>query len=114
VFKGVSYVDYSNQYGGITKILEWKGNLVIVFEHAVALAAVNEKALIPTDDGTQIAVGAGKPLATTPVMISSDFGSQWSESIIKTDLYIYGVDTVGKKIWRTNGQTLECISDFKV
>ena len=76
--------------------------------------AVNEKALIPTDDGTQIAVGAVKPLATTPVMISSDFGSQWSESVIKTDLYIYGVDTVGKKIWRTNGQTLECISDFKV
>ena len=114
VFKGISYVDYSNQYGGITKILEWRGNLVIVFEHAVALAAVNEKALIPTDDGTQIAVGAVKPLATTPVMISSDFGSQWSESVIKTDLYIYGVDTVGKKIWRTNGQTLECISDFKV
>jgi hypothetical protein len=47
-------------------------------------------------------------------MISSDFGSQWSESVIKTDLYIYGVDTVAKKIWRTNGQTLECISDFKV
>lgn len=114
VFKGISYVDYSNQYGGITKILEWKGNLIIVFEHAVALAAVNEKALIPTDDGTQIAVGAVKPLATTPIMISSDFGSQWSESVIKTDLYIYGVDTVGKKIWRTNGQTLECISDFKV
>lgn len=47
-------------------------------------------------------------------MISSDFGSQWSESVIKTDLYIYGVDTVAKKIWRTNGQTVECISDFKV
>lgn len=27
---------------------------------------------------------------------------------------IYGVDTVGKKIWRTNGESFECISDFKV
>lgn len=114
IFKGISYVDYSNQYGGITKLVEWRGNLVIVFEHAIALAAVNEKALIPTDDGTQIAVGAVKPLATTPIMISTDFGSQWPESVCKTDSYIYGVDTVGKKIWRTDGQTIDFISDFKV
>lgn len=114
VFKGISYVDYSNQYGGITKLVEWRGNLIIVFEHGIALAAVNEKALIPTDDGTQIAVGAIKPLATTPIMISTDFGSQWPESICKSDNYIYGVDTVGKKIWRTDGTKLECISDFKV
>ena len=114
IFRGISYVDYSTQYGGITKLLEWNGNLIIVFEHAIALAAVNEKALIPTDDGTQIAVGAVKPLATTPVMISTDFGSQWPESVCKTDSYIYGVDTVGKKIWRTDGQSIEFISDFKV
>nr|DAT46343.1 MAG TPA: trimer Lung surfactant protein D coiled-coil trimerization [Caudoviricetes sp.] len=31
------------------------------------------------------------------------YGSQWQESIIKTPYYVYGVDTVGKKIWRTNG-----------
>lgn len=114
VFKGISYVDYSNQYGGIVKLVEWKGNLIIIFEHAIALAQVNQNALIPTDDGTQIAVGAIKPLATTPIMISTDFGSQWPESICKTDSYIYGVDTVGKKIWRTNGQNIEFISDFKV
>jgi hypothetical protein len=47
-------------------------------------------------------------------MISTDFGSQWPESICKSDNYIYGVDTVGKKIWRTDGTKLECISDFKV
>jgi len=47
-------------------------------------------------------------------MISTDFGSQWSESVIKTPNYVYGVDTVGKKIWRTNGKELELISDFKV
>ena len=114
VFRGISHVDYSNQYGGITKLIEWNGDLLIVFEHAIALAKVNENALIPTDDGTLIGVGAVKPLATTPIMISTDFGSQWSESVIKTTNYVYGVDTVGKKIWRTNGKQLELISDFKV
>jgi len=49
------------------------------------------------------------------------FGSQWADSVLKTPgktgnskQYIYGVDTVAKKIWRTDGQILECISDFKV
>ena len=114
VFKGISFVDYSNQYGGITRLVEWGGNLIIVFEHAVGLAMVNQNALIPTDDGTQIAVGAVKPLASTPVMISTDFGSQWPESICCSQSYIYGIDTVAKKIWRTDGKSFECISDFKV
>jgi hypothetical protein len=42
------------------------------------------------------------------------FGSQWQESIIKTPYYVYGVDTVAKKIWRTNGQSIEILSDFKM
>ena len=49
------------------------------------------------------------------------YGSQWPESILKTPgqsgngiQYVYGVDTVAKKIWRTDGSRLECISDFKV
>ena len=114
VFKGISYVDYSNQYGGITRLIEWGGNLIIVFEHAVGLVMVNQNALIPTDDGTQIAVGAVKPLQSTPVMISTDFGSQWPESVCCSQSYIYGIDTVAKKIWRTDGKSFECISDFKV
>ena len=36
-------------------------------------------------------------------MLSDIYGSQWQESIIRTTKYIYGVDTVAKKIWRTNG-----------
>lgn len=42
------------------------------------------------------------------------YGTQWPESVIKTPYYVYGVDTVARKIWRTNGQVLEVISDFKI
>jgi hypothetical protein len=41
-------------------------------------------------------------------------GSQWAESVVKTPYAVYGVDTVAKKIWRTDGKNLETISDFKV
>ena len=114
VFKGISYVDYNNQHGGIMKLVEWQGNLIIIFEHAIALAAVNQNALIPTDDGTKIAIGAIKPLASTPIMLSTDIGTQWPESVCCSQNYIYGVDTVAKKIWRTDGKSIELISDFKV
>jgi hypothetical protein len=34
--------------------------------------------------------------------------------VIKTARFVYGIDHIAKKIWRTNGQQLELISDFKV
>jgi hypothetical protein len=37
-------------------------------------------------------------------MISDMYGSQWADSIVKSPKgFIYGVDTVAKKIWKTNG-----------
>jgi hypothetical protein len=53
-------------------------------------------------------------LPENPNMISDTFGSQWRESVIKTPSAVYGVDTVGKKIWKTNGSEFEVISDFKI
>jgi hypothetical protein len=60
-------------------------------------------------------------LPENPKIISDMFGSQWAESVLKvpgktgdSPQYVYGVDTIAKKIWRTDGNTLECISDFKV
>jgi hypothetical protein len=39
----------------------------------------------------------------------------WKNSVIQTpNNLIYGVDTVAKKIWRTNGQNVEFISDHHV
>jgi hypothetical protein len=47
--------------------------------------------------------------------LSKDFGSMWKNSIIQTPKgLIYGVDTVAKKIWRTDGNQVEFISDHKV
>lgn len=114
IFKGVSFRDYSNQYGGITKLVQWLDNLVVIFEHGIGIATVNANVLIPTDDGTSISVGAVKVIPDTLKMLSTDYGTQWSESVVCSNAYIYGVDTVARKIWRTQGSGVECISDFHV
>lgn len=113
-FRGTHYRDYPKTYGQITKLIELRGNLLCVFEHGVALIPVNERAVAGEGAGGNIYINTSNVLPENPKIISDTFGSQWKDSIIKTPTGIYGVDTVGKKIWRTNGENFECISDFKV
>lgn len=114
VFQGTHYRDYPKTYGSITKIVELRGSLICVFEHGVALIPVNERAVAGEGSGGNVYINTSNVLPENPKIISDTFGSQWRDSVIKTPQGIYGVDTVGKKIWRTNGENFECISDFKV
>ena len=113
-FVGTHYRDYPKTYGSITKIIEFRGNLLCIFEHGVSLIPINERAIAGEGSGGNIYINTSNVLPENPKIISDIFGSQWKESIIKTPLGVYGVDTVAKKIWRTNGTDFECISDFKV
>lgn len=114
VFQGTHYRDYPKTYGSITKLIELRGSLLCVFEHGVALIPVNERAVAGKGNGGNIYINTSNVLPENPKIISDTFGSQWKDSVIKTPMGIYGIDTVGKKIWRTNGESFECISDFKV
>lgn len=114
VFQANHYRDYPMIYGGIMKLVELYGNLLCIFEHGVALIPVNERAVAGEGAGGNVYINTSNVLPENPKMLSDMFGSQWPESVIKTPYYVYGVDTVAKKIWRTNGQQFEVISDFKI
>jgi hypothetical protein len=121
VFRPTAYRDYTREYGEIVKLITLESDLICVFEHGVARIPVNKSAV-----AQQVAAGVNQVttsnvLPETPIILSDMFGSQWADSVLKTPgkagnskQYIYGVDTVAKKIWRTDGQSLECISDMKV
>lgn len=114
VFQGLQYQDITKQYGAIVKIFNWKDSLLVIFENGIALLPINERAMIQTETGQGVYMyGAGVlPEKETPVSI--DYGSRWSESIIRTPMGIYGVDTEAKKIWRFNESGFTLISDFKI
>lgn len=121
VFQGTHYRDYTREYGEIIKLVSLESNLLCVFEHGVALIPVNERAVAGEGAGGNIYINTSNVLPENPKIISDMFGSQWPESILKVPgktgdsaQYVYGVDTVAKKIWRTDGNTLTCISDFRV
>lgn len=114
VFLTHNYEDYTVEYGKIVKLVEWYGSIIAVMEHGVLLIPINEQVLLPGQEGQEVSVSSGDVLSKNPRIISNSFGSLWADSIIKTDKFIYGIDTVAKKIWRTNGQGLEIISDMAI
>lgn len=102
VIRTMNHKDYPMTHGSITKLIELKNALLIVFEHGIGLVSINNQA----EHSSQILSDLN--------IISDTYGSQWKDSIIKTPSGIYGVDTVAKKIWRVKEGQIEIISDMKV
>lgn len=113
-FRGQNYQDYTREYGEIIKLISVKSGLLCVFEHGICYLAVNERTVAGQGNGGSVYINTAKVLPLNPVVISDSIGSQWPDSVIVGDSYVYGVDTVAKKIWRTDGGTLKCISDYRV
>lgn len=114
VFQMTHYRDYPRIYGGIMKMVELFGNILCIFEHGIALIPVNERAVAGEGSGGNVFINTSNVLPENPKMLSDTYGTQWPESVVQTPYFVYGVDTVGKKIWRTNGDQFEIISDFKI
>ena len=115
VFQGLAYKDIDRQYGAIVKLLDWGTNLFCVFEHGLAILPINEKALIQTTTEQSVHMYGAGVLQNQVSLISPDFGSIWPESVIRTPIGIYGVDTYAKKIWKYSSEKgLETISDMKI
>lgn len=102
VIRTMNHKDYPMTYGSITKLIELKNALLIVFEHGIGLVSINNSAEHPSQILSDLNI------------ISDTYGSQWKDSIIKTSSGVYGVDTVAKKIWRVKEGQIELISDTRV
>ena len=102
VIRTMNHKDYPMTHGSITKLIELKNALLIVFEHGIGLVSINNSAEHPSQILSDLNI------------ISDTYGSQWKDSIIKTPSGVYGVDTVAKKIWRVKEGQIELISDMRV
>lgn len=107
--------DYSQEYGSIQKLVGFEGYLLVIFEHAIGVAVINERILAGQSDGEPVFINTNNVLPEELTIISDTYGTQWGDSVVKSEAgYVYGVDTEAKKIWRVKGQQLEILSDFKV
>jgi hypothetical protein len=84
VFQASHYKDYPSTYGGLMKLVEVGDDLLAVFEHAVALIPVNERVVAGSANGENVYINSRQVLPETMVVLSSDYGTQWPDSVIKT------------------------------
>lgn len=107
--------DYSQEYGSIQKLVGFEGHILVVFEHGIGLAVINERILAGTGEGEPVFINSRNVLPEELTIITDTYGTQWPESVVKTESgSVYGVDTIAKKIWRVKGENVELLSDFKV
>ena len=109
------FQEYPKEYGSITKIIPLGNYLFVCFQHGMGLLTVNTT---PQNDNESSPYLAFRSVLPTNVQeISSMFGSMWKDSVIKSEKtdWVYGVDTVAKKIWQyLPGQGLNILSDNHV
>lgn len=107
--------DYNPEYGGITKLVEIGGHLLVVFEHAIGLCEINANQLMSDAQSGTTYLETRSVLPPRLHILTDSHGSQWAESVIKSpSMAIYGVDTTTKKIWRVAGNQFKIISDFVI
>lgn len=113
-FLSKCYRDYETKYGGIVKIVPYDRNLICVFEHGITLLAINQQTPISSKIEEPVFINSNNVLPEVMTVISDTIGSQWPDSILKTNTCVYGVDTHAKKIWKVGPRGFESLTDFKL
>lgn len=113
-FKANNFVDYNQEFGSITKILDFYNGLFVVLEHGIIYIEIQEKSV--ASDGSDIYINYNKILPERATrIISSDYGSKWIDSVINTPVGVYGIDTVSKKIWGYTGSSqLQLVHEYAI
>ena len=111
VFNLIDKVDYPKELGSITKIMDYGGAILCVFDHGIAVLKSNPNNDTDGSYGEKMTT-ASPFLSEYGINVISDmYGSKWKDSICMSENWVYGVDTVAKKIWRTNGQEVDILSE---
>lgn len=112
IFKN-QFHEYNKEFGSITKLVSMGNQLLVVFQHGIGLLPVNRS--VRTEQEASPYLSSTNVLPPQVNTLTQDYGSMWKDSVLQAPSGItYGVDTVARKIWRTDGTRIDHISDHKV
>lgn len=114
IFRNQFYRDLPKTYGALVKLFESGGDLIGIMEHGILRIPIDERALSGAGQGGPVFVNS-ENVISEPFVLSDTFGSTFADSVIQTDMGIYGVDAHAKKIWfLKDGSAPILLSDFKL
>ena len=112
-FQGLNYKDYNSELGALIKLQTLNNVTFAVFYGGIATIGVSERSMVSQDTGG-VFIDNAQVLANRSNTISSEYGTQHQHSITTSSNYLYGVDVIKKRVWRTDGKGIELISFFKI
>jgi len=113
-FQGLNKKNYNKELGSITKVLNFNNNLITVHQKGVTIIDVNGQTVVGENNGGDVNIQNASVLNPKANVISSEFGSDWIRSIVRTDNSVVGVDVNRFKVWMIKEGRLEMISNGKV
>jgi hypothetical protein len=111
-FKGLNFKDYNTNMGAITKLICLNNVLVAVFKDGVAQIGVDERSVLSQATG-DIFIDNAQVLSRSN-MLNSEYGCSHLHGVCTSNNFVYGIDFTRLKIWRTNGEKFEIISDMRI
>jgi len=67
--------DYSMEYGSIQKLVGFEGYILVIFEHGIGIAVVNERVLAGTGDGEPVFINTKNVLPEELTIITDTYGT---------------------------------------
>ena len=110
--RGFSYRDYGAEFGKIEKILTYDGVAVLILSDGILAVGIDDRTLM--GEGTEVYIDSAQVLSPKASEISTQFGTQNPESVVRAGQTFFGVDYSRAVIWMFNGKDVTNISEFTI
>ncbi len=112
---GFDLQDYDASKGRITKLVPFGNDLLMIQEDGISIVPINQRMESASDSAGPVFIQSNEVLSPYQGYRSHNMGSQHPDSIIQTELAIYGYDAKRFTWWKISlsGQLMS-ISDLKI
>ena len=110
--RGFNHRDYGVEFGDIEKLVGFDGVVLTIHRDGVLAVGIDDRTMV--GEGSEVYIDSVKALSTKPGEVSSQFGTQHQNSVIRVGPIVVGVDYARSVIWMFDGKALKNISEFAV
>lgn len=112
IFRVNEYIDLGGEHGPINKLEVLNNDMLSFQDSAVAVVAVNPRAVVQGSDGINLELGTGNVLYDY-TNVSTSIGCKHQWGVLKSKTALYWPDINTNKIYRFGGRGVEPLSDIK-
>lgn len=112
-WEGLNFVDYDPSLGKIIRLGVFADKVMIVQERGTSFIRLEERIAAGNSSGGPVFFESSGVLPPKATPISS-MGSSWPESVLFTDIGVYGFDNESQYIWKYDYKVMKPVSKLSI